>query len=68
MQGFGWFSVEEMSRMQVWPVGLAPLFSRQLGAEPGAEQLVDWGVMDESSVPVLPGQADDLPADWLTDH
>lgn len=59
MQGFGWFSVDEMSRLQVWPAELANLVSREAGDQPA-----DLGVADESTVALLPGQGDQLPAQW----
>ncbi|WIY82868.1 NUDIX domain-containing protein [Propionimicrobium sp. PCR01-08-3] len=48
--GFGWFTLDELTGKTVWPVEIA----RLMRAEPG-DELIDFGDVEESTVPVSLG-------------
>lgn len=47
LSGFGWFTVDELVDMTIWPAELARLMDADQD-----DLLVDWGVVEESTVPV----------------
>ena len=46
LTGHGWFTVRELAAITVWPAELAEVF------DSAGEEVVDWGDVEESTVPV----------------
>lgn len=49
MQGWGWFTADDLAGMEVWPESVVDV----MGSD--GSRCVDWGVMQESTVPVEAG-------------